>query len=270
MDATPARTALSAALASKKRIAFFLDYDGTLREIEREPGAAIPTPAVKELLAGLSKVPRLDVTIISGRSRGDLERWLGLWPFRLIAEHGAALRFPNRADWRERDASIRYDWKQEIRPVLQIYADSTPGSFVEEKHSSLVWHYRKVEFELGRWKARQLAEELAAVTANEPVWVTHGKKMIEVSAAQVNKGAAVAQVLSDEAPFAIVLCAGDDHTDETMFELNVPNLISIKVGPGSTRAKFRLSEPTALRQFLAGLLERPECEQASMAERRDW
>ena len=44
--------------------------------------------------------------------------------------------------------------------------------------------------------------------------------------------------------------AGDDCSDETMFELNTPELLSIKVGDGPTQARFRVADPARLRQFL--------------------
>ena len=58
-------------------------------------------------------------------------------------------------------------WKPEVHKILDLYAGSTPGSFVEEKRTSLVWHYRKADPEFGQWKANQLAEELGVMLANE-------------------------------------------------------------------------------------------------------
>jgi trehalose 6-phosphate phosphatase len=95
---------------------------------------------------------------------------------------------------------------------------------------------------------------LAALAANQPIQVHHGKKIVEVSAAQVNKGAAVAQVLAEEHPYECVLCAGDDRTDESMFALNTPGLLSVKVGGGPTQAGFRVADPALLREFLVKAL----------------
>jgi hypothetical protein len=119
-------------------------------------------------------------------------------------------------------------WKKELLNILRLYEEATPGSFVEEKRSSLAWHYRKADQEFGAWKARKLTRQLVALTANKPIQVFHGKKIVEVCAAQVNKGAAVAQVLEEEGPYESVVCAGDDRSDETMFELNTPELLSVK------------------------------------------
>jgi trehalose 6-phosphate synthase/phosphatase len=124
---------------------------------------------------------------------------------------------------------------------------------IEEKHSSIVWHYRKADEEFGGWKANQLTEELSALTANHPIKMRHGKKMVEVTAAENDKGAAVARVLEQNDDYEIALCAGDDLTDESMFELTGTRLLSIKVGAGPTQARFRISDPANLRKFLEGL-----------------
>ena len=148
------------------------------------------------------------------------------------------------------DLNINYAWKEELLTILRLYQQATPGSTIEEKHSSIVWHYRKADEEFGAWKANQLAEELSALTANHPIKVHHGKKMVEVTAAENNKGAAVASVLKQNDNFEVGLCAGDDLTDESMFELNRPRLLTLKVGIGSTQARFRVPDPATFRQFL--------------------
>jgi trehalose 6-phosphate synthase/phosphatase len=250
------RDQVDQALMSGRPIALFLDYDGTLREIEREPAAATPSEAVQELLHRLSQQPNLDITILSGRSQEDLDAFLGAYPFRLIAEHGATWRPPGQKQWERLDKNLNYAWQEKLLPILRIYQQATPGSAIEEKHSSIVWHYRKAEEEFGAWKADRLMQGLAAFTANHPIKVRHGKKMVEVTAAENNKGAAVARVLEQNKNYGAVLCAGDDLTDEIMFELNVPRLVTIKVGPGPTQARFRVTDPGAFRELLEDLFGR--------------
>jgi len=239
--------------AAGKPIAVFIDYDGTLREIEREPDAAKPTAAIYALLQQLSDVQNLDVTIISGRKSSDLERWFSGMPFNLVAEHGASLRRRGQREWADMVRNITLNWKDELREVLHLHEQSTPGSFVEEKRTSLVWHYRKTDPEFGAWKAHQLVDELGALMANEPVTIRHGRKIVEATAAQISKGAAVRRLI-EEKTYAVVLCAGDDQTDESMFEAETPNLISIKVGREPSRAKYRLRDPAEFRKFLTEAL----------------
>jgi trehalose 6-phosphate synthase/phosphatase len=248
-DPADAKARIRTALAEGQRVAMFLDYDGTLREIEKSPDAARPNTGVVALLDHLRARENLDVTIISGRTPRDLEAFLGTYPFGLIAEHGAFLRRPGSAEWEQLDRNASYRWKDELLRVLKIYADSTPGSFIENKRTSLVWHYRRADPEFGGWKAKQLADELAAMTASDPVQVRHGRKIVEIAAAQVNKGAAVMNVAAEKS-YDLIVCAGDDSTDESMFSLPLKNQVTIKVGDRETRAQYRLPTPGALRRFI--------------------
>ncbi len=235
--------------AAGEVIALFIDYDGTLREIERDAEAARPTEEIQTLLRELSAVENVDVTIISGRKSESLEAWFGELPFHLVAEHGASIRRAGQREWAPLARNLNLTWKRELRRVLEQYEQSTPGSSVEEKATSLVWHYRKTDPEFGAWKAHQLVEELAALMANEPVKIRHGRKIVEATAAQISKGAAV-RLLMEEKPYAVILCAGDDQTDESMFEIAAENLISIKVGRQTSRARYRVFDPAAFRRFL--------------------
>jgi trehalose 6-phosphate synthase/phosphatase len=243
------------AIESEEKIALFLDYDGTLREIEVEPSAATPNLAIETLLRRLEQKPNLDITILSGRSETDLAAFFGSFSFRLIAEHGASWRQPGKKSWERPDHKLKYAWKDKLLPILRVYEQATPGSMVEEKPSAIVWHYRKADEEFGAWKANRLTQELSALAANQPIKVRHGKKMVEVNAADINKGAAVARVLEELPNYGIAICAGDDLTDETMFELTLPRLLTIKVGPGLTQARFRIADPAAFRQFLGDLFK---------------
>ena len=246
---------IAEALRAGRRVAMFLDYDGTLREIEADPAAAAPTPAVRAVLDALAREGRADVTIISGRTQQDLEAFVGGYPFGLIAEHGATVRRPRSREWEHLDRGLSYPWLAEAREVLREYSGSLPGSFVEEKRTSLVWHYRRADAAAGERSATHLAGRLAPLAAQYSLNVRHGKKIVEVTASEVNKGAAVTRLLHDpHRPYDLVVVAGDDLTDASMFALDVPDLISIQVGWGDTRARYQLPDPAALRGFLTSAL----------------
>lgn len=243
------------ALAGGERVAMFLDYDGTLREIVRDPAGAGPTGEILSLLEELIARPNLRVTIVSGRSEEDLSAFLGQLPIGLIAEHGASIRPAGPAgEWRRLDRNLDYAWKEQILRLLRLYEQSTPGSRVEIKRTSLVWHYRNADPEFGAWKAGRLASELAALLANDPVHIRHGRKIVEATPSQINKGAAVMRLL-EENPADLVLCAGDDQTDESMYQLGQAGPISIKVGGQQTVAQYRLPTPAAFRAFLHRCVE---------------
>jgi trehalose 6-phosphate synthase/phosphatase len=52
-----------------------------------------------------------------------------------------------------------------------------------------------------------------------------------------------------------VLAIGDDRTDEDLFGALPPEAVSIRVGPGQTRARFRLDGVPAVRALLQSLVE---------------
>ena len=64
-------------LEQASRRSLLLDYDGTLREIVGHPDLATPTPEILELLTALAALPDTDVHVVSGRRRESLDAWLG-------------------------------------------------------------------------------------------------------------------------------------------------------------------------------------------------
>lgn len=247
-------TQLARAVVQGRRIALFLDYDGTLREIVRDPAAAAPGEELARLLRHLEGRENVDTTIISGRTPEDLESFLGdFTDFAFIAEHGASVRRPGTRHWEHLDRNLSYRWKDEVGRILRLYEASTPGSFIEEKRTSLVFHYRRADPEFGDWKARQLVGELEAVIANQPLHVRMGRKIVEVTVSHINKGAAVARLLEDHS-YDLVLVAGDDTTDESMYQIELPNVISLNIGDRQTQARYVLPDPAAFRRLLEGPL----------------
>ena len=251
-DAAEMSRRLREAVGQGRKVLLFLDYDGTLREIVANASEAYPTDELQALFAGLAARANVEVVIVSGRRGEDLEKFAGGYPFGLVAEHGAGTRRAGEKTWAwDEDGSA---WKSDVRRVLSLYEQATPGSHIEEKRTSLVWHYRQADEQFGAWKARQLGEELATLTADAPVRVRHGKKIVEVVSTQVNKGAAVGRRLQEEDGDWVALCAGDDSTDESMFALRTERLFTVKVGPGSTGAEYRVEDSAAMVALLRNAL----------------
>jgi len=100
-------------------------------------------------------------------------------------------------------------------------------------------------------------ERLEALRSREglgDVRITHGQKIVEVSFRGVNKGTMLRRLCEERRnagrPFEAVLAVGDDKTDEFMFSSAPPDSMTIKVGDGDSQAKFRVSSPSELRNFL--------------------
>jgi trehalose 6-phosphate synthase/phosphatase len=236
-------------ICAAKRLGLFLDYDGTLAELKKKPSDALPDEEIEELFIKLENAKPVNVFITSGRTKEDMDQWFSRYDFNLIAEHGYYYKHHNAAEWIEFDPQAELSWKSQIIDVFQLYTGMTPGSFIEEKTSSVVWHYRNSDPEFGSWKAHQLVAELYEMLSNLPVEIHHGKKIVEVSSIQINKGSVLEHFMLLN-KYDAVLCAGDDETDESMFRLNDDRIISIKIGKEDTAAEFRVSSPKAFRDFL--------------------
>lgn len=242
-------------LPTRGRWAFFLDYDGTLAPLRSNPLDAYPSKDLLDLFSQMARLSDLTVFLLSGRSHEELDQWFEGYGFTLIAEHGYYYRPANDQNWMVFDAHIDLGWKALVHETLLHYADTTPGTFVEEKTASLVWHYVNADIEFGGWKAQQLVVELQEMLSNLPVLIHHGRKIVEVNSIFINKGVIV-QHLKQSDRFEHVLYAGDDETDEPMFRIAGKDEMSIKVGQGDTAARYRVSSPDAMRQLLGDFIVR--------------
>ncbi|HEY3761937.1 MAG TPA: bifunctional alpha,alpha-trehalose-phosphate synthase (UDP-forming)/trehalose-phosphatase [Verrucomicrobiae bacterium] len=233
-----------------KRRALLLDYDGTLVPFASEPRLARPDAELIETLTQLGSDPANEVAIISGRPRQTLEEWFGHLPISLIAEHGVWLRNGDNS-WRM-FRSLSADWKERVRPILQLYVDRLPGALLEEKDFSLAWHYRRADPDQASLCAKELVDDLSGYTRNIDVQVFEGNKVVELRNSGVNKGAAAAEWLAGCAP-EFILGIGDDWTDEDMFRILPTNTFSVRVGVANTAARYYLANHNAVRRALKEL-----------------
>jgi trehalose 6-phosphate synthase/phosphatase len=229
----------------------FLDYDGTLVPFAKHPSKAVPSKELLMLLDKLASDPKTEVTIISGRSHLILQDWFSGLSINLVAEHGATIRNTGGEWMSERE--VDQSWKPLVRPILELYAQRSPGSFVEEKNHTLAWHYRNVESELGFVRSRELLDNLYHLVRNAQLQIIDGNKVIEVRVAGVDKGAAASKVIHG-GTYDFILVIGDDKTDEDMFRALDSKAITIKVGGGHTLAQYTIPSQQEVLPLLNQLL----------------
>lgn len=227
-----------------------LDYDGTLVPFSRNPRDARPDASLLKLLDALAAHPRNSVTIVSGRDAATLEEWLGHLPVNLVAEHGGSIRRVGMSWTQEQE--IDQAWKAVVRPAMEMFARRCPGAFIEEKKHTLVWHYRKVDPDLGFIRSRELLDNLFHLIRNVPLQVLDGNKVIEVRVAGVDKGAAARRIVDEVQP-DFILAAGDDTTDEDMFRVLGENAYTIKIGDGFSAAGYALHHHQDMLRLLEAL-----------------
>ncbi|MFO8034716.1 MAG: bifunctional alpha,alpha-trehalose-phosphate synthase (UDP-forming)/trehalose-phosphatase [Candidatus Bipolaricaulota bacterium] len=242
-----------------RRRLILLDYEGTLTPFASTPKEATPDPRLLDLLQTLATPQENEVVVVSGRDRTTLDRWFGGLAVGLVAEHGVWLR-PVGEDWQTVEP-LDDSWKHELRHVLEFYVDRTPGSFLEEKDYSLVWHYRKTDLEFGAIRLGELKEDLSHLTANFDLGILEGNRVVEVRHAGINKGRGAAHWLG-QGEWDFIFAAGDDRTDEDIFATLPDWACSVRVGLNPSQARFHLRDSQEVRGFLERLAA------ASQGERR--
>lgn len=237
---------------ARKRL-LLLDYDGTLVPFKVRPELAKPDEGTLSLLTSLQKDPRNEVVIISGRDRKTLDNWFGETGIKFVAEHGAWIK-DNTEGWELMDTTSS-DWKPQIHTILETYADRLPGSFIEEKEFSLVWHYRISDPEQSSIRAKELLDDLVHFTANINVQILQGNKVIEIRNAGINKGTGAMHFIS-KGGHDFFLAIGDDWTDEDLFKaLPQENAYSIKVGMTWSYAKYNLQNFQQVHKLIRDMVQ---------------
>jgi trehalose 6-phosphate synthase/phosphatase len=231
---------------AKKRL-LLLDYDGTLIPFSKKPEQARPDGEVMSILKRLAEKEGNELIIISGRDKDSITNWFGKLPIGFIAEHGVWLR-ERGGTWSEME-HVREDWKEEIRSVLELYVDRTPGSFIEEKDYSLVWHYRRADQEFAHMRVAELKELLMKLTESFDLGISEGKKALEIKNSGITKGRAALHWISKQ-EWDFMLAVGDDLTDEDVFEVLPENAYSIIIGVGISKARYNIPSVAKLRALL--------------------
>jgi trehalose 6-phosphate synthase/phosphatase len=244
------REKLTKDYASSQNRILFLDYDGTLSPFKERPETAVPGAILLAILNTLAEDSRNSLVIVSGRHRDLLHKWFGSLNIGIVAEHGAWIREKDK-DWLP-VVKVESNWKEKVQPILRSYEDRLPGSFVEEKEFSLVWHYRAADPELASVRSKELADELGYFTENTELQVLHDSKSIEVRNVGIDKGIA-AKLLLSERNFDFILAVGDDLADEELFKVIPEKSYSIKVGLAKSYARFNLRNHREVVQLLTDL-----------------
>jgi len=229
------RERLTGDYAKAQERLLLLDYDGTLAPIERFPHLATPSAELRKTLETLARDPRNEIVIMSGRSKTLIGKWLGDLPVHLVAEHGAFIKKPG-GDW-ERQFDPDDSWQDVVRAEMEKFSERCAGSFVEEKESSLAWHYRNSDKEQGFLRSRELINRLTELAAQLNFQIVQGKKVVEARPRGIDKGRAAMPWLQ---PGRFVLAAGDDRTDEDLFRVIPPEGYSIRIGLTQSLARFNL------------------------------
>lgn len=235
-----AQTDVLARLARADALLAF-DFDGTLAPIVADPESAALSVRTRELLAELTTL--YPCAVVSGRSLADLSPRLAGLPFRrLVGNHGV-----EPGSDLERYAELVRGFHEQLAAQLE----HEPGVELENKRYTLSVHYRRAA-DPGHAAA---SIQAAAHTLGDAVRIVPGKCVFNVvPLGAPDKGVALAE-LCRSLGVSAALYAGDDDTDEDVFE-RAPadgSVIGIRVDRVATRAPYYVAEQSEMDELLQRL-----------------
>lgn len=215
---------LAAVLATDPLLAF--DIDGTLAPIVARPDEARLPDDVQHCLHELAR--RMDVAIITGRSVADARRMLAFEPHYLIGNHGAE----GIAAWKARSEAFARTVRSWHDALRRCAALRDAGVTIEDKRYSLSLHYRLApDHDVARRAIKDCIEALAP----EPRAIDGKAVMNLLPPDAPDKGEAL-RALIEQSHAVNVLYVGDDDTDETVFGLHLPSVLTLRVEPAAESA----------------------------------
>jgi trehalose 6-phosphate phosphatase len=245
-----------ARLVAGRRVAIFLDYDGTLTPIVADPEDARLDTAARHRIAMVAR--RLPVAIISGRDLADVQRMVGIDGLWYAGSHGFDIAGPRGQ--RHRHAPEAVGHLDLAEHDLRRAVGHVPGAWVERKAFAIAVHVRRTPDD----RVAEVEAAVGRIAAGDPeLRMTGGKRVFELRPAVAwDKGRAVLGLLAIEGldrEDLVPVYVGDDLTDEDAFVALRDRGIGIVVrGEGdrrTTAARLSLAEPGEVPELLERLAE---------------
>ena len=238
-----------------RKLALFLDYDGTLTPIVERPELAVLSDAMRGVLQRLARVCTL--AVISGRDLSNVRERVGVAGIWYAGSHGFDIAGSGNAGHAPDEARAAQPQLDAAEADLRDRLQGLAGVLFERKRFGLAVHFRLVE--PGRESEVEAAVDQALQTRRQ-LRKTHGKKVFELlPAIEWHKGAALnwlqqALALPKD---SLSLYLGDDVTDEDAFAALQDRGIGIVVmeAPRPTAARYRLKDPGEVERFLGSLAD---------------
>ena len=244
-----------------RSIALFLDYDGTLVPIRKDPSRCFLPEKVKEDIRMLSRSRRFFLCILSGRSLGDIKKLVGIKSICYGGNHGLdisgpGIRYTNPLALKARP-TIRMV-KRELEKEIEIIE----GAWIEDKKFTFTLHFRAVKKEDIPAVEKALERVTAGCRKKEPLSIIKGKKVLELCPdAAWNKGRAALWILKRLKGGYLPVYIGDDQTDETAFKVFRKDGVTIRVGRSKrTSARYCVKGRLEILMFLDQMRKIAEAE----------
>jgi trehalose-phosphatase len=240
---------------------FFLDYDGTLTPIVKDPSGALLADDMRDLLRELSRL--YTVAVVSGRDMDDIVQFIQLDGIIYAGSHGFRISGPGGLYMEHEKAKTLLSRLDEMEEHLKkTLENEIQGVEVERKYFAIALHYRNAPPK----SLERIRKEVHGLIGDHREFKTgRGKKILEIKPAlKWHKGKAVEWILdrldlSDTEKY-IPVYIGDDVTDEDAFRSLADKGIGILVGTHSmpSAAHYQLGNVEEVKKFLHYMVHSPE------------
>nr|WP_262921658.1 trehalose-phosphatase [Pontibacter ruber] len=241
-------------LLDSKQPAVFLDYDGCLTPIVKQPEMAVLSPEMKEVLRQLAEV--CPVAVVSGRDRQNVQNLVQLDNLYFAGSHGFDISGPDGKHSEPGGAAAALPALDAADAILKEKLQHVQGALVERKKYAIAVHFRNVAEE----QVKEVEQAVDQVLAQCPQLKKGlGKKIYELKPnLDWHKGKAVLWLLEElhlNKPDILPIYIGDDITDEDAFASLQEHGIGILVGAHDekTAARYKLEDVSEVQAFLQKL-----------------
>ncbi|XP_071707908.1 trehalose-phosphate phosphatase A-like [Rutidosis leptorrhynchoides] len=254
--------------AKGKRIALFLDYDGTLSPIVDNPDHAFMSIAMRAAVRNVAKY--IPTAIISGRSREKVRKFVGLKELYYAGSHGMDIMgplLPSNDPTTEVKEGNLYQPASEFLPMINEVFESLveitkniKGAKVEDNKFCVSVHYRNVDEKSWTTVAQYVQDTLKHYPR---LRLTHGRMVLEIRPVlKWDKGKAVEFLLEtlglSNCDDVLPIYVGDDRTDEDAFKFlregNRGLGILVTPAPKESNAYYSLRDPSEVMEFINSLV----------------
>jgi trehalose 6-phosphate phosphatase len=246
-------------LVSARGAFLLLDYDGTLVEMAPTPELATMDETRRGMLRQLSRCPRCQVAIISGRDLNELKTMVGVDNIFYSGSHGLELEGPcvsYRHNVRPEYMATLHKTVNHITGLLRDFK----GVIIERKEFSLCVHYRLCKPEQAGIVKHIVTEAITPLATDGDIKVLAGRKNIEIlPPSDWNKGSITMLLLEEYGKVhtgdgLLPVFLGDDVTDETAFESLKGKGLTVFVGRHrESSAQYFLRDVGQAYEFLANM-----------------
>lgn len=236
-------------IRESSEILLFLDFDGTVSPIVKNPDEARIDSEVETILKTFIRSKKIRIIIISGRMLSELKKKIRVKGIDYVGNHGLEWELNGNYDRYPMDKND-FESLDSAKKLLSSIKLEFPDVYLQDKILSLSVHYRNLKNVGENEFKKKFYETLSKPRKNNAIHFREGKKVIDIySKTGWNKGMAakkIKKLLGD--PLAISM--GDDTTDEDMFK-KLNDGITVRVGKDSnSSAEFYVKNISEVTRFL--------------------